>query len=57
MQPEKKKRGFAALSPERLREIASSGGIARKRAIDQSRERTRQGGQRGEARSLSAPAR
>ncbi len=31
------KRGFAGLSPERLREITSSGGKARKEAFDLSR--------------------
>ena len=34
-----KKRGFAAISPERMREIASAGGIARKRAYDQAHGR------------------
>jgi hypothetical protein len=29
-----KKRGFAAITPERMKEIASAGGIARKRAFD-----------------------
>jgi len=36
-----KKRGFAAISPERMREIASAGGIARKRAYDMTRARSR----------------
>ena len=42
MEPEKKKRGFAAITPERLREIASQGGVARKKAFDQAQQR-RQG--------------
>jgi len=29
-----KKRGFAAISPERLKQIASAGGVARKKAFD-----------------------
>jgi len=37
MSESKKKMGFASLSPERLREIASSGGVARKKAFDQAR--------------------
>lgn len=56
MQVEKKKRGFAALSPERLKEIASSGGIARKKAIDLSRGRL-QGSKDGDGRVMQAPAR
>ena len=36
-----KKQGFAAISPERMREIASAGGIARKRAFDQARGRAK----------------
>ncbi|MGN6368516.1 MAG: hypothetical protein ACTHN5_09665 [Phycisphaerae bacterium] len=39
-----KKRGFAAISPERMREIASAGGVARKRAYDQARAAKGKGG-------------
>jgi hypothetical protein len=38
MSEEQKKRGFAALSPERMKQIASSGGMARKVAYDQSHQ-------------------
>jgi hypothetical protein len=38
MSQESKKRGFAALSPERLRQIASSGGVARKKMYDMMRQ-------------------
>jgi hypothetical protein len=34
MSEQAKKRGFAALDPKRLRQIASSGGIARKRVYE-----------------------
>ncbi len=36
-----RKRGFAAISPERMRAIASAGGIARKRAFDLARGRSK----------------
>jgi hypothetical protein len=44
MSKEAKKRGFAAMDPERLRQIASSGGIARKRVYE---SRRRNGQERG----------
>lgn len=40
MAEDMKKRGFAALSPERLREIASSGGVARKKMYESLRRET-----------------
>jgi hypothetical protein len=38
-----KKRGFAAMSPEQLRQIASSGGIARREAYKVARQHGRSG--------------
>jgi hypothetical protein len=38
MADKEKKRGFAALSPERLRQIASSGGVARKKIYEEMRQ-------------------
>lgn len=38
-----KKRGFAAMSPDQLRQIASSGGIARREAYKQARQNRRMG--------------
>lgn len=38
-----RKRGFAAMSPEQLRQIASSGGIARREAYKQARLNGRRG--------------
>ena len=42
MSEQKKKRGFAALDPERMRQIASSGGVARKRVYDSMHSNGRQ---------------
>lgn len=50
MQTEKKPRGFAAMSPERLAEIASKGGKSvapEKRAFAQNRELAAAAGKKG----------
>ncbi len=50
MHPDKKPRGFAAMSPDRLREIASKGGKsvpAEKRAYAQNRELAASAGKKG----------
>lgn len=54
--PSKSKRGFAAMSPEKRREIAAKGGAsvpAEKRSFSKSRDLARQAGRAGG----SAPAR